>query len=195
MRWRRPRLLLLALVVVLAACGVPDEDEPRELAADDLPADLLEPPVTTPGPSTPGAVTSAAEIYFMGAERLVGVERQVDPPADPTEVIELLLDGPNSQEQDRSISTEIPPETELLDARLSRTGVLTIDLSEEINDIRAEAQQRAIAQLVFTATDLEQVAEVLFEVEGEAKPVPVGDGRQESAPVDRLDYPELRPRD
>jgi hypothetical protein len=181
---RRRLLVALGLVVavVLAACGVPDEEEPRELAAEDLPADLLEPQPTTPGSTTPGGVTAAANIYFMGTERLVAVERRVDPPPDPAEVIILLLEGPTSEEQDLSVSTEIPPETELLDATLSRTGVLTIDLSEEINDIRAEAQQRAIAQLVFTATDLEEVAEVRFEVEGEAKPVPVGDGRQESSP-------------
>lgn len=48
----RIRLVMAAVLVLAAACGVPTDDAPRHIPADRVPFDLLNPQLTPPA-STP----------------------------------------------------------------------------------------------------------------------------------------------
>ena len=195
---RRAALLLTVLALGLTAgCGIPAEDQPREVAADDVPFDLLAPAAASARPETPEGESAPVQVFMYSSDhdRLTPVEREVEAPVEAEEVVKLLLEGATSAEKNKGLSTDIPPRTELLDTSLDEDHhVLTIDLSEQILDVQAEGQLRAIAQLVFTATQLKDVERVRFRVEGEPREVPVRDGRLQAAPVSRNQYPELAPR-
>ena len=69
----------------------------------------------------------------------------------------------------------------MLRSARSGAGVLTVDVSAELLDEPAPKLQLAIAQIVFTASELEGVREVRVTVMGGIRPWPDGEG-------------ELRPR-
>jgi spore germination protein GerM len=187
-------LLAIALAVaVLAGCGLPDDETPRDLAADDLPPDLLAPqPAASPTTPDGAATGQPVKIYLLGRERLRGVQRDVTLGAGPAKVIRRLLEGPTRTERRQGMRTAIPDGTTLLASAL-RNDVLTIDLSNDIDSVQGEQQQAAIAQLVFTATELLDVESVRFKIDGEQTDVPIDDGSLQARPVTRDDYADLRP--
>lgn len=107
--------------------------------------------------------------------------------------IEQLLVGPTRAERDGvpSLSTAIPPGVRLLGLTISE-DIATIDLSKEFGatDDSATVAQRA-AQVVFTLSRFDSVAEVLFLQEGAPVAVQIGDGDLVSRPVGIWDYLEF----
>jgi spore germination protein GerM len=192
------RLLLAALLVAgVTACGLSEDAEPKVLAVDDVPADLLDP---SPSSSTSVVQAPNAEVtvYYRvlqdGAPRLRGVTRSVADPASPAARIAALLQPPTPEEQAAGITTSIPADTRLLGTQLSQgEPVLTIDLSGAVFDVQGEELRNAFAQLVWTATDLDAVGRVRFEIDGEEYRVPDDAGIEQAETVGRADYEALRP--
>ena len=189
---RRAALFVALALAAVAACGVPDEGDPRELASDDVPFDLLDPGSTTTSSTIPRGQAATVTIYLVGTERLAPVTRELRRPVELEDVFTVLLEGAAADEEERGLSTAIPEGTDLRRLKLTK-GVLTLDLSEDINEVGADLQQRAIAQLVFTATQFPKVTGVRFRVEGKAAPVPISDGSLQSRPISRRDYRPLNP--
>lgn len=187
------RVLVLAFVAVLvAACGVPADSEPRALDPDSVPFGLLQPTSSTSSTTVPLEATEVATVYLVGeGNLLVPVERRVPSPANAATLVRVLLDGPTETELRRGLSTAITQTTELRSVDGPRSGLLTIDLTEDLLDITGSRQIQALAQLVHTCTDLPAVDEVLFEFEGQRRDVPAGNGRLTSAPLSRRDYQSL----
>lgn len=183
-------LALLGLVGALAACGVPEDEGPEALSADEVPFGLL-----TTVPSTTTTVVDLppdreAELFFLAADgRVRGVPREVED-RSPTAVLEALL-ATEAAAVPTGFSSAIPAGTELLDDPEIEDGVLTVDLSEEFTSVEGERSIAAVAQIVYTATGLSSVDAVAFRVEGEPVSVSDEDGAQQSDPVDRLDYDSL----
>jgi spore germination protein GerM len=183
-------LTLAWLVALGAACSLPADNEPRAIPEENLP-EGLQVEVTTTAPA-PGDETRL--VYFVEepegeSARLIAVERSVSPDAGWRDVLEIVLAGPEGEEN----RTNIPPDVELLGAELDEeTGTLTIDLSEEMRD-RAGAQlDLAFGQIVLTVTEFDEVDQVRFRIEGEDTPVGVAEG--ESKPVvTRADYEPYDP--
>jgi spore germination protein GerM len=183
------RALLTGLAVVgLAACGVPKDETPRQIDAQNVPFDLLAPTTTTSPAAMPAeAPTRAVTVFFAQADgRLAPVEREVEAPATLRKALLALLTGPRSQET--AMSTAITSETRLLHVRGPVDGLVTIDLSEEMLDVTGRQQILALAQVVYTATAYPDVTRVLFQFEGSAREVPNGDGTLTSTPLGRLSY-------
>jgi spore germination protein GerM len=183
------RLLVAALAVVVVACGVPEDDGPQELSADQVPFGLLTTPTTTTQPNEFPEPGRRATLYFVNADaEIVDVVREV-PDQSPRSVITTLLET-DSNSLDPGVSSNIPPGTRLLDI-LRDDELLTVDLSEEFNSVTGERFIRAVAQIVFTATDLSGIDLVAFRVDGE--PIEVGDGTgaAQSDPVSANDYQNL----
>ncbi len=165
-------------------------------------------PVTTtssasPTTSTRPAAKMVVAPYFYvdeagRAERtgpfLSPVAREVDRTvAAARAAMEQLLAGPGAGERQGvpAISTAIPSGVRLLG--LTITGdVATVDLSAEFDatDDSATVAQRA-AQVVFTLSRFDSVAEVLFHQEGKPVSIQIGDGSLVSRPVGIWDYLEL----
>jgi germination protein M len=90
-----------------------------------------------------------------------------------------------------SISTTIPAGTRLLGLTIGE-NIATVDLSREFGagDDSATVAQRA-AQVVYTLSRFDSVAEVMFRQEGEPVAVQIGDGSLVSRPVGIWDYLEF----
>lgn len=148
------RVLLVATATFLGACGVPLDDSPRAI---DRSTTSTSSPTTVA--SQPGEKTQS--IFFLEDERLVDVPIAEDDTPSIDDALAAVLDAPP-----KPLKTRIPKGTALLGFDLDdRTAV--IDLSERINEIEAERQTQAYAQLVFTALASGKVDRVKFLVEGE----------------------------
>ncbi|MDO9174021.1 MAG: GerMN domain-containing protein [Actinomycetota bacterium] len=190
---RRPTpargLLAVALVaLLLGACGISTDNSPRDIPA----ADQRELGVT--GDRTAGAATGTARVYLLApevagqAQTLVAVARDVE--ETPTDLITALFAGPNTDEVARQLRTALPAGTELFDARL-QGGVLRVDVSTGLLDLSGQVLMAAVAQIVFTASELTGVRSVSLLVDGESRQWPAGNGELQSAPLTVYDFPGL----
>jgi germination protein M len=181
--------LTIAVVLALAACGLPEDGEPRAIPEDDLPPELEVEASTT---SLPPGQSSPRILYFVdnSGEQpvLQPVERPIPEGAGLQGVLDALLTDPGTEER----ITRVPPGVELLGVFLDEEdGTLTVDLSDEFGELEGEALQLAVAQVVLTATEFDEVQQVRFELEGEPTPVPTSGRSQEL--VNRCDYAEFDP--
>lgn len=186
------RAIAVGLVLVaLGGCGVPDDAEPRLVAADDAPLDLT--PSTAP--VTGDGAEDTVAVFFINQDtgRLAAVARPVTD-RTPQEAIEQLLAG-LAPDDPPALVTRIPQGTVLLDSSLDG-ATLTLDLGPEgeggIQGVQGEGQLQAFAQLVQTATGLSGVRDVRFRVGGDAIDAPT-DAGVSSDPVSRDDYASRSP--
>ncbi len=188
---RRRALALLAVCgLATAACGVPTDSAARDLPESDVPFALLaaEAPTTTTStaPSRPVAVT----VFMIGRdERLVGVARQVTSPLSVEKVVAELLKGPASDERRKGMRTGLAPETLILSAGIS-DNIANIELGGPV--ATGTQQLVALAQIVYTATELEGVNGVRFTYQGRRANVLTELGST-TFPVGRAAYPSLAP--
>ena len=186
--------LLLALLAVFglaaAGCGVPTDRTARDLPESDVPFGLLaaEAPTTTTStaPSRPEPVT----VFLIGRDgRLVGVGRQVTSPLSVEKVVAELLKGPTSEERRKGLRTGLAPETLVLSTSIS-DNIANIDLGGPV--ATGTQQLVALAQIVYSATELEGVNGVRFTYQGTRANVLTEQGST-AFPVGRAQYPSLAP--
>lgn len=182
---RTPRRSLVACLIASAslgatACGVSTDSAPRDLPEEER-------TIAISGPSS-GAVASGADrIYLVGPgeDRLLrSVPREAIPGLN---LMEILLLGPNGNEIAAQYSTVIPSGTALLSTR-SQGSFLFIDLSEQITELTGASLTQALAQLVYTATELDGIEAVQLTVNGEDQSWPKANGTT-SGPLRVYDYP------
>ncbi|MGH9186822.1 MAG: GerMN domain-containing protein [Acidimicrobiales bacterium] len=187
---RRTACCFVVLAFVLAACGVPSDDNPREIAADRLPDALSEgePTASTLPEEVPGNRT--AQVYFVAGGRLQAVQRDVTA-RNPDDVLGALFAGLGASDV-QALSTLIPAGLTLENWELEDESLIIVDLSSEINDVAGENQKLAYAQMVYTLIDLRGVIRVRFRVDEVNQEVPTDTGG-ESDPVDRGDFDSVAP--
>lgn len=189
-------VLVLAALVALAtaACGIPLDSDPRLLEASAVPEEFLEPTTTTqPEPSASSRTFLA---YFADEDgMLVSRERELSPPVTLDEPLLALFAGPTDEEAETGLNSALPAETEILGLERSSEGVLVLNLAEgTLEQIEGELQRLAIAQLVFTVTELEGVDWLWVQIENEPRALPTDEGDLET-PVGRQHYQSLVPSD
>jgi spore germination protein GerM len=184
----RAGLAAAGLLASLAGCGISDDAAPRDIpAANQLPlgGDIV---------SQAGASAGTARVYLLAPEvtgqasTLQAVARDVD--ETPEAVIEALFAGPNEGELDQQYRTALPDGMVLLSATL-RAGVLQLDVSKDLQQLSGQALVAAIAQIVFTGSQLPSVHSVKILVEGADQQWPAGNGEVQSEPLTVYDYPGL----
>lgn len=155
-------------------------------------------PGTTSTTGPPATMIVAPYLYIDEAGHdgrtgpfLLPVARQVETTqAVGRAAMERLLAGPTKAETEGipAITTMIPYGTRLLGLTIAE-DVATVDLSAEFGatDDSAVVAQRA-AQVVFTLSRFDSVAEVLFRQEGKAVSIQTGDGQLVDRPVGIWDY-------
>jgi spore germination protein GerM len=184
----------LLLVLVVAACGIPKDAEPRLIA--DEPG--LSP---TSSPSTNDASGSGTvSVFFIDTKADEPVLEERDRPTSQEEgpieaVNQLLVSGITPIEESEGLISRIPSGTELRTESSSvADGVVTLDLTAEIADIAGPNAVQAYGQLVYTATQFTKVAlKVRFLIEGEPDNVPTLDAG-DRAVVSRRNYDDLKPK-
>ncbi len=188
-RGRAPRLVAVLVAVAspmfLGACGITSDSTPRDIPAQEqLPV--------SGGDSQAGAATGTARVYLLTPETtgqastLVAVARDVV--ESPEELLRALMAGPNEGELDRQLRTALPVGMELRSA--TRKGVvLVIDVSRELQQVSGQPLVLAVAQIVFTASELSGVRSVQILVEGASRQWPAGNGEVQSDPLTVYDFP------
>jgi hypothetical protein len=137
------------------------------------------------------STTSPAElvdvrIYLLRGERLVIAHRQVAAPAVLGGALTALFDGPTDAERAAGLTTTIPAGTTLRDLNLDG-GLATVDLSDDFDDGGGTLSMTArIAQVVFTATQFDNVEQVRFWMDGEPIEAFGGEGLDLSEPQQRM---------
>jgi spore germination protein GerM len=108
-------------------------------------------------------------------------------------VLDQLFKGVSTDESTR-LRTAIPNDTRLVSPPQLRTdGTLTVNVSDAFFKSTGDLQIKAVAQIVFSTTDLPGVDRVKIEVDGQSYPWPRGDGTLAEDAVTQYDYPELDP--
>jgi spore germination protein GerM len=179
--------LALAATALAAGCAIQPDSAPRNISPDER--GQLD-------PAAPGAeATGQSRIYLVAdgdseADReLRTVLRDVEPQtAEP--VLRALIAGPNRGEVDSGMTSPLPPSTTLHSARLV-AGTLNVDISGEILELSGSAVRLAVAQIVFTSSELDGVRTVRIRVDGEAHDWPDGRGELKSTPLTVYDYPDM----
>ena len=180
-------VVAVALAAAVAACGVPRDDAPRQIAAADLEKFGLRSSTTTvPASSGHFDVT----LYFLSGDRLAKVTRAVaDSSVDAA--LTALLAG--ALPDDGGVRSAIPAGTRLVSTR-SEDQVLVVELTNEIvTAVQGQEQLNAFAQLVFTASDLNGVFGVQVVVNGAPVAIPTDNGAISDRPVYSTDFESLKP--
>ena len=185
--------VLLAVVLLLASCAMPSDANPEPLTLDEENEDLLDPspPATT---TTQPERTQPRWLWFIEDDDLAREQVQipVSQADDLTAVLNRLVEG--TRQQDRR--NALPDGVRVLGHRVDDdSGVVTIELADAtLFDVASTELARAIAQVVFTATETSFGHEaVRFEIDGNIRSVPTGAGSNTSDPVDRCDYERFHP--
>jgi hypothetical protein len=175
-------LALLAAAVLGAGCSVRPQDRPE--------------PVTTAAP--PSVEVDAGNrpegprltVFFVRGAHLAPVTRTTDA-ATTVSALDLLVEGPTRAEVGTGIRTALAPEVVGVDQEFPDSGA-TVSVTRGFTGLTGGNQLLAVAQVVWTLTDLPTVAAVRFTVDGAPVEVPTDDGLTD-LPVDRDDYRSVAP--
>jgi hypothetical protein len=184
--------VLTASAVLLAACGVNPDARPRAIPANQVPFDLLATSTTEGTDTTLPIVTVKTTVYMIGPNRLVGVSRSVPIPLTLGSALASVVQGPTSSEESSGLRSAINPTTSVLNAQINGNTAL-VNLSDSFTDIGLQDQIYALAQLVYTATELPNVMNVQISLNGRPEEVPRGDGSTTSGLLTRADYAAVGP--
>jgi spore germination protein GerM len=200
------RLLALALLVAMlaisvGACGIPADESPRAINEDALPAEL-NPNASTSTTLPPGPRERHDFFYVTGDEepntaRLVVESREVPASSNDEERIDTVLRALLPRPEGTEVGTRIPQQLDLLGVDLNdETDTLTLTWSAELGDIGDEGLQLAVAQIVFTATQFDEVDSVQFKIRAENGDISTGVPDQNGDArdlVSRADYNSYAP--
>jgi spore germination protein GerM len=189
-RLLRTLVVVVALAVLAASCGVQPDSGPTVLARSSLPADLVEGVVPTVAASDEDGLQF--QIWMVGPDNsLVSVNRVIT--FSPEAVMRSLLDGTFPRERAQQISTAITRTTQLNDITINTDGVAFVDLAEgSIISSRPDEQKLAFAQIVWSLTGLPTIERVQFSIGGEFISLPTDDGASiPGQSVDRSDFGSL----
>lgn len=176
------RKRILALAVLVAACGIPVDASPETITVDL--GDLGEIEEAT------GARLAAVSLYLVRDDRLVHVTRDLPSPAQLFDVLDSLVSGETDPEDRAGLRTSIPIGTDLRGVSQD-DGVARIDLSSDFAAVGGRQELQAVAQVVLTATGIDGVDAVVFELEGTPTDVPTPSGALADHPVTAADYAPL----
>ena len=178
----RALLALLGSLALLGGCGVEPQAVPEPLT-------IPVPELSQPQPRS-GDAGIEITVFFVRGPALAAVPRTVES-RTPTEALEVLTAGPTRTEVIRGLRTALAPQPLTVDEGLPG-GITSVAVSPEFAGITGANQLLAVAQVVWTLTDLDGTTEVRFLVEGEPVEVPTDNGLTE-LPVGRQDFNSVAP--
>jgi hypothetical protein len=181
------------LGLVLAACGLPSDSSPRQIADDKVPFELLGPSTTTPTSSVPGG--PSVHLYFLDGTQLRAVDRGV-PGGDSQTVLNALVKGLIDSDP-FGVTTAIPKDTQIVSVTNDGDAVV-VTLNNAILNIGGAEQKNAFGQMVYTVTDL-GIRAIRFRVTdasgGSEQDVPTPtDNGAKAGPLTRADFISLQPK-
>jgi len=165
---------------------VPSSGSYQQVAPADIPFGLNAPQTTLLQTTTtvvdpmiaetlPAAVSEPIDLFFISNSRIIKVQRNVASPANPSQSLSSLVEGPNTSPEFVGLRTALPT-TFAASVDVIR-GVARVDATRAfLNSLSGLDQKLAIAQIVLTLTSRPGVGQVLFSVDGKLISVPRGRG-------------------
>jgi len=197
---RRAVVTFVVAGLAAGACGISSDDQPRAIPDPALPEQVLEPRgEDTPTTSSPAGTSQQETIYFVTGpdtqERLVPAEVSIEGPVDPAQLPRRVIDRliqtrPEDVGLAGTATNKLPSDVQVLDAVRQPDGVLDLNLTQL--GIEGASLRLAMAQIVFTATDLTNINSVRIFIDGNAASVPTPQGDVEG-PVSPSNYGNLNP--
>jgi hypothetical protein len=176
--------LLLALAAALAAggCGVPVDDQPR---------DLGRPQSSPSATAAPDPFGSAIERLYMTRDgELVRVVRRVPTAPTAQQMLTDLLAGPTRAEQHDGLASALTT-TQIIGMAVSQRRA-TVEVAEPPEHGARTDEMLAYGQIVSTLTSQgAEVGTVSFTTGGRPLGVPRGDGSLSTGPLTIADYADL----
>jgi hypothetical protein len=194
MRRRLRGVTGLAVLALLAGCGVTTGGSPEELAPSEVPYGLLSPAPTTPAPSSVAPVGGRPRVYLVSPDDvLVPNGRDVGSGGLHDRLVDLLgqlTSGPTSDEREEELTTALPPGAELSVTAVDDDAV-TVDLTGPGEAPSGLQSRLAVAQIVLTATSLPGIRSVLLTSDGDPLEAPLPSGELTTAPLQADDFDPL----
>ena len=179
------RVLLAAVIIAVAACGVRTDRDVVVADPEDVPFGLLEEEPTETTVVTGNA--TEVTICLWDGDRLKEV--RTGGSAEAAETLALLASPPRD-EATRLLSTAVF-EPAIFRSVSVTAGVARVDLAATFTEADATAQRAVIAQAVCTLTARPGIGQVEFTLDGTPIAVPRGDGSTTTDRVTREDYAGL----
>ncbi len=149
-------------------------------------------PGPAPGPVELVSKTRVVSLFFVrvDADGMVTrheVKRTVGSSDSPlTDALNALLEGPSTEELNRSLISLVPSGTKLLSAQVrGSTAYLNFNDAFMINPYAIEGYAAQLKQIVYTATSFSTVKDVQFLIEGEKREYLGGEGVYIGKPLSR----------
>jgi spore germination protein GerM len=180
---------LLAVALATAGCGISADTTPRDI---DQTADAGLDPLSGQAAVGSGRIFLAVPDATGVPTKLTAVSRDVDD-SDPEALLQSLLAGPNAIERANDVTTTLPADVQLLGWIRRPGGVLSIDLSESFAELNGQTLIVALAQILYTVSDIGGTEGVRITVAGEQATWPDINGQLHTDPLTVFDYPGLLP--
>ncbi|HZA80722.1 MAG TPA: GerMN domain-containing protein [Actinomycetes bacterium] len=178
--------LAAGLLCLVAGCGVPADPAPRSIPAEDVPFGLLGTTTTTtrPTPST------RAVVYLVDGGRLTPVRREVPAPVTPAAVLAAVAAGPTPAEVATGLRSALVTEATLAQVT---AGTATVRLDRDFVAADIGEQVLALAQLVYSITELPGIGGVQFTLDGQPAEIPTAQGPSKTGAATRADFAAVGP--
>lgn len=148
---------------------------------------------SSPPPTVEFKAEQKVQVFWLTdtGERQKLVPKTITTTAEqPSTILETAFNGLLAGPKDTAVSTTIPPGTKLRSLKVNPDGI-HIDLSQEFtNGGGSAAMIGRVAQVVYTATSLQQSDRVWIEVEGKPLEVLSGEGLELEQPLTRQSFQE-----
>jgi hypothetical protein len=178
----RTRVVIIGALLVLAGCGVEPQAQPEPLVVQAPPAAE---PSGEPGPDGP-----LVTVFFVRGTELAPVARPAAG-SDATAAMDQLTTGPTRPEVLSGLRTALAPQSLAVDEGLPG-GLTSVSVTRDFTAVTGANQLLAVAQVVWTLTDLPETTEVRFLADGVPVEVPTDEGLTDQ-PVERDDYQSVAP--
>lgn len=173
--------ITVVAMALVTGCGIRPDAAPRDIPIEDrsLPASPI---------SAAGASGGDARIYLVTPTEPRQVRSVTRSTGTRDDLLAALVAGPTDGELSLPLSSALPAELEVLSTR-SVGSVLYVDLSSAIAELSGSGLTLAVAQIVFTATDIAGVDAVQLTVDGQRFPWPRPDGATTTGLLRPYDFP------
>lgn len=174
---------MLLLCLLLAACGVGPQNGPVPI---DVPVPTKAQP-EEPALRGPRTVT----VYFILGDRLTPVRRG----ASETSLEQLLLllaAGPSPREAQDGLRTAVAPGVLSPGPAATTPGTVVVEVTRDFTEVSGRNQLLAVAQVVWTVTEGQDITNVRMTSAGMPLEVPTDTGLS-AGPVTRSDYLSVKP--